>query len=43
MEHKTCPTHGTYPDICWVCPGCYEELTGDVSEPLGEYDEGGEA
>lgn len=38
-----CPVHGTYSDICWICPGCYEELTGDTSEPLGEhFDEGGE-
>jgi hypothetical protein len=41
---KTCDVHGTYSDACWTCPGCYEELTGDVSEPMGEApDEGGEA
>ncbi len=39
----TCSVHGTYSDLCWVCPGCYEELNGDQSEPLGESDEGGEA
>lgn len=31
MREDTCPVHGSY--YATVCPGCWEELTGDVSEP----------